>query len=273
MRTATPWLVALLACGGATPQQGSTASTETETPVPNLDRFSQRATIELEAGELHLGSNNGGDIAFVIEATNGELVLFACGRVEGETGHSGFHLADVGYEQDGNTERLGGITSELLLQRLANEQGPRIRTCDEEIEIDERQAELLRAFLNGTAPPPEETFESRSIALDGLDLGFAISNLETDVVRMTVQVHDESLPVHDCDIVVLVDGEPFPLGLLDLQEPRGRRQPNVLVSRFPRENVQRLASEDEATLIVCGDVWPLDQMTLRNIRSLVGSSN
>ena len=74
-------------------------------------------------------------------------------------------------------------------------------------------------------------------------------------------------------MVAIVGEETFPLGMTSL-EPGGPspRDHDHLEARIPRRNVQLLAQEDEASFIICGDVWLLDALTLQNIRSLVGEA-
>ncbi|HJL31463.1 MAG TPA: hypothetical protein RMI62_20435 [Polyangiaceae bacterium LLY-WYZ-15_(1-7)] len=266
-----------VACGGG--QSVSNQSSETEASravrVPDVGRFPRTATIPLEAGRLHLGAASDGseEVAVVLEGEGGELVLFACDRLEAETGESGFPLGRVGYEQEGEVERIGGMIPRARLRRLAEEQAPRLHTCDEEIELDDRQVRLLRAFLRGEAPPEREVFDSRSIALEGLDLGFAISNRRPDEVRVEIRILEPVMPLEECDMVAIVGEETFPLGMTSL-EPGGPspRDHDHLEARIPRRNVQLLAQEDEASFIICGDVWLLDALTLQNIRSLVGEA-
>lgn len=268
------WILAigLAACGAAPPTAPAPGANEASLPDPS--RYAHSARIPLEAGELVLGADtpDSDEVALVLQAPEGQLVLFACDLLEAETAQSGFRLGAVHYARADGQERLGGMIRRDALRRLAEEPAPRLHTCDEEIELDARAQQLLRAFVAGEPPPPEERLQTRSVALEGLELSLAISNLEPDVVRLSLRVVEPVMSLDDCDLVVIVGGETFPLGVLSLEPggPNPHRHDRLEV-RLSRSNVQRLSMEDEASLIVCGDVWLLDRHALENIRSLVGA--
>jgi hypothetical protein len=258
-------------CGGGDAPHRDTTPTG-EAGMPNPLTMESHVTIPLEAGELHLGAViPGADQIALVLASRGELVLFACDHLEAETARNRFVLGSVAYERDGNDEKIGGMVRRDDLMRLATEGASRLRTCDEEIELDAAQREALSNFLTGREPPPPEQIESRSIALEGLTLGFSISDRDPDMVQIQLRIA-EPMDMEDCDIVVIVQDDVFPLGLLDLHSggPNPHRS-DFLQARLPRANVQNLVMEEEASLIVCGDVWILEAVTLQNIRTLVGT--
>ncbi len=269
------WLFVLgfAACSGAppTPAQGTSAA---EAPIRDPASYPHTARIPLEAGELLLGADthDSPEVALALQAPRGQLVLFACDVLEVETARNAFRLGAVRYESKPSQESLTGIVRRDALRRLATEPAPRLHTCDEEIVLDARAQALLRAFVAGQPPPTEERLQTRSVALDGLELSLAISNLEPDVVRLSLRIVEPVMSLDECELVVIVGGETFPLGLLSL-EPGGPNphRHDRLEARLPRLNAQRLSMEDEASLIVCGDVWLLGRHALENIRSLVGT--
>ncbi len=266
------WILAfaLTACAAASLPNPAPGVVPARLPDPS--RYPSHARIPLEAGELLLGADgpSSAEIALVLQAPRGQLVLFACDLLEAETATSGFRLGTVAYAGDHGFERLGGMIPRRALRRLATEAAPRLHTCDEEIELDARAQERLRAFVEGRSAPPEERLQTRSVALEGLELSLAISNLEPDVVRLSLRVVEPAMPLDDCELAVIVHGEAFPLGLLSLQPggPNPHRH-DRLEARMPRANIRRLSMADEASLLVCGDVWLLDRHALENIRSLV----
>lgn len=268
------WLVlGAFACGGGDEGTRETTSGGSQATMPDPASLNEHVVIPLEAGELRLGSVIPGadEVQLVLAAPRGELVLFACDQLEGETSRNRFVLGSVAYEREGREERIGGTVRRADLMRLATESGARFFTCDEEILLGDDEKEAMRLFLTGQEPEAPEQLESRSIALEGLTLSFQISDRAPDQVRIRMTMA-QPVAMDECDLVVIVREEMFPLGLMSL-EPGGPNphRSDYLEAVLPRANVQNLVMEEEASLIICGDVWVLDAVTLQNIRSLVGS--
>ena len=197
------WMSFILACGGGTESASTTTLPMGERDVPNASRMAISAEIPLEAGVLQLGATDASsaEVTFVIQAPKGQLTLFACDHVDAETAENGFELGDVGYEDLGDSERIGGSTSRRNFERLANEALPRIQTCEEELELDEEMVRLLRAFLAGQAPRAREHFDTRAIALEGLELALTISDRTPDrVVRVEMMVENPQIPLEECEL-------------------------------------------------------------------------
>ncbi len=264
------WCVLALACGGGTTQQSSSSTPLGEQRVPNPAAMAIHAEIPLEAGVLKLGASNASsdEVVFVIEAPKGQLTLFACDHVEAETAENGFDLADVGYEDAGESERIGGTTTRRNFQRLANEAAPRIQTCEEELELDDEMVRLLRAFLAGRAPRDREHFDTRAIALEGLELAMTIGDHTPDTVRLEMMVENPQIPIEECELHAMTGDRMLELDV-DWDESERQRGDADLTVNVPRADLAVLAASTDVKLIVCGFTWPLDEMSLQTISSLV----
>ncbi len=254
-----------MACGGP-PAPIATNRSEATVAVPDPSRFAQHTRIPPEDGELLLGAEtaDSSEVAVVLEAAHGRLVLFACDRVEAETVRNAFPLGQVGYERDGDVERIGGMVARRRLQRLIREDAPRIHTCEEEIELDEAQVRLLRAFLTSQPVEVDEVVDSIAISLEGLSVGVGISDRAPEVVRLDLEVRTGAPIDDDCLVETLVDGEPAALE----EQSFGTRGRHVLV-RLPRDVVRRWTAANEVGLTVCGELFVLDRMMLDTMRTLV----
>lgn len=260
-------------CGGnsSEPASGGPTSSGGESAAnPDPRSYPQTVTIELEAGVLVVGRSNGtrGPVAISVEA-NGELVLSSCDWLEAKTAQRGWQLGEATYATSGRTERLMGVYPRRDLLRLTRGGNPAIVTCDEEILLSPQAVVELQAFLTGRTLGPEETFESRTISLHGLTLGFRISNLSPEVVELDLRVEDASIPLEECvSLIAMADGRTFEL--TELGSMGGDDDDEALIGDSPKVNVQILAAAPEAQLIVCDEPWLLDEWAIENLRSLVG---
>lgn len=266
------WLSLLLACGGGAESASSSTLTTQERRVPDPTRMAVSAEIPLEAGVLKLGATDASSdsIAFVIEAPKGQLTLFACDHVDAETAENGFALADVGYEETSAVERIGGTTTRRSFERLANEAAPRIQTCEEELELDDEMVRLLRAFLEGRAPRAREHFDTRAIALEGLELALTISDRTPDTVRVEMMVENPQIPLSECELHAMSGDQMLELGV-DWDESARQRGDADLTVNVPRRDLELVAASSDVKLVVCGFTWPLDEMALQTISSLVST--
>jgi len=261
----------LVACGGGSSSGGSQAETPAAVQLPDPEALAVHARIPLEAGVLVLGSESAGspEVSLVIESEDGALVHFACDRLEAETGESGFSLGRMGYQQEGNVERIGGRVSRRDLARLATEALPRLQTCDEEIELGVREVELLAAFLEGR-PGDLEELDSAAISVEGLDMTFVISNRAPDEVRLEARIPEMATRT-GCYFDVIVGERAARLAPLRYEEGSRERDAH-LGGTLARSHVQVLAAAEEAGVMVCGELFQLRGMSLGSLRGLVGSA-
>ena len=266
------WCVLALACGGGTANRGSTSDEAPTARVPDPSRLAITAEIPLEAGVLRLGATDASSdtITFVIEAPRGQLILFACDHVDAETADNGFTLAEVGYEERQGQERIGGTTARANFERLASEAAPRIRTCEEELELDAEMVRLLRAFLAGRAPRPRERFDTRAIALEGLELAMTIGDRTPDVVRIEIRIDDPQIPLDECELHAMTGDQMLQLRV-DWQEGERERGDADLTVNVPRGDLEVVAASSDVSIVVCGFTHRLDELSLQTISSLVSA--
>lgn len=280
LRALTPRLASLcvaaalaLGCGGDAeePTHRLTSSGGESAGNPDPRSYPQTITIALEAGTLVVGRSSGtrGPVAISVEA-DGELVLSGCDWLEAKTAQRGWELGEATYATQGRTERLMGVYPRPLLLGLTRGSNPAIVTCDEEVLLPPQAVVELDAFLTGRTLGPEETFESRTISLHGLTLGFRISNLAPNVVEIDLRVEDASIPLDECvSLIAMAGGRTFEL--TELGNIGGEDDEDALIGDSPKVNVQILAAAAEAQLIVCDEPWLLDEWAIENLRGLVGS--
>jgi len=229
--------------------------------------------VDLAVGQLILGapSNDSADVTLAVEAVRGRVLLTGCDWLEAGSSAEDVALGHVEYRATNVAERLYGTFHRSLLRRLFRANRVRFHTCDEEIEVPVRSMEAVRRFLSGRGPAPHEDVDTRMLAMEGLRMVFRTRSLSPDIVEIDLDLIEPSISEEDCmAIVAMVDGQTYLLADLVPQDPDIDVDHTRVVGNAVRVNAQILAHGTDATLVVCGDPWPLDRWSLENLSTLVG---
>ena len=241
---------------------------------PSPETLESRLTVPLPHGRLLLGaaSATADSVSLAIEAPRGEIVLAGCDWLEARSSNRGLPLGNVVYRSTARSERLFGAFPRSQLVTLFRARRVAFHTCDEEVEVPARAMDNIRRYLSGAPPPPHEDVETRTLAMEGLRLGFVTRSLSPDTVEVDLDLLEPSIAPEDCmAVVAMVGGLTFELAELVPAINDDPVDHTRVTGDAQRVNMQILSQADDATLIVCGDPWPLDRWALENLRGLVGT--
>ncbi|NOY90067.1 MAG: hypothetical protein GXP55_02575 [Deltaproteobacteria bacterium] len=270
-------LLWLVGCGGAQGDgslHADRAAVPAPSDAPSPETLPSRLEVPLPHGRLLLGaaSPSSANVSLAIEAPRGQLVLTGCDWLEAHSSDEGVPLGDVAYRSTSSAERLVGAFPRSLLRRLFRTRRVLLQTCDEEVEVPAANMEAIRGYLAGRPPPAHEDVETRTLAMEGLRLQFRTRSLSPDTVEVDLDLLEPSIAPEDCmAVVAMVGGQTFELAELVPADNDNPVEHTRVTGDAVRVNAQILAQADDATLIVCGDPWPLDRWALENLRGLVGA--